>query len=151
MKKHNAVFALVGSIFLAFSCFTMKVQADSYDRQFRFIFTDIFEGRITGPQTKDNDSSVYMWYSSGSPHSYDAKVIAFTNPNAYEWTDCSGGYHYRFYRGQKRFMYNYVKENGHSTAGVYGYHQSSAGTASGYWSPDSVYESGVLPASDYLK
>ena len=43
------------------------------------------------------------------------------------------------------------KENGYSTAGVYGYHQSSAGTASGYWSPDSVYEPGVLPASDYLK
>ncbi|MGM9917910.1 MAG: hypothetical protein ACI316_01255 [Lactimicrobium massiliense] len=43
------------------------------------------------------------------------------------------------------------KENGYSTAGVYGYHQSSAGTASGYWSPDSVYQSGVLPASDYLK
>lgn len=151
MKKHNAVFALVGSAFLAFSLFTVTVLADTNDQSYKFIFTDTFEGRITPPREKDNYSSIYMWYSGSGPAFYDAKAIAFTNSLQSEWTDSSGGYHYRFYRGQRRFMYNYVKEHGYSTAGVYGYNQSSTGTAIGYWSPDSVYESGVLPASDYLK
>ena len=153
MKTHNKLFTMLSAVLFSLSCcmFLCNTNADTYDRAFTFRFTDKYEGRQTGPQTKDNDSSLYMWYASAGPTYYDAKAIGYTNPSQYEWTDCSGGYHYRFYHGQRRFMYNYIKENGYSAAGIYGFNQSSEGTASGYWSPDSVDEAGVLPASDYLK
>lgn len=153
MKTHNKLFTLLSGVLLSFSCcmFLYNANADTYDKQFTFRFTDNVEGRQTGPQSKDDDSSMFMWYSSAGPTYYEAKAIGYSNPSQYVWSDCSGGYHYRFYHGQKRFMYNYVRENGYSAAGIYGYNQSSAGTAGGYWSPDSVYEAGVISASDYLK
>lgn len=128
------------------------------DRSFDFYFSGYNSSDCTGHQPKENDSSVYMNYVSCSPENltFDAHVVGYTN--YYVEKDCSFdknspsrfSYKYRFNRGNRRFMYNYVLENGYHNAGIravaYG-----KGTATGVWSPDSIPEAGVLPESDYIK
>jgi hypothetical protein len=47
-------------------------------------------------------------------------------------------------------MFNEVKERGFPMCQIFAEPNLSGTTASGKWSPDSVYESGVLPATDYI-
>lgn len=57
---------------------------------------------------------------------------------------------YWMYLGNERFIMNFVNERGYDT----GYIQSECeeiGTARGVWSPDSVYQIGVLDKYNYFQ
>lgn len=129
----------------------------SVDRSFNFYFSGYNSTDCTGHQPKENDSSVYMYYVSGTPGLiYDAHVVGYNN--FYLEKDCSYdssttskfSYKYRFHNGDRRLMYNYVRENGYQYAGIRAVGHGK-GTATGVWSPDSVYEAGLIPESDYIK
>ncbi len=94
---------------------------------------------------------MYMYCKSiTSGKDYVAYALGSNSSTGASYNVCSGGYKYRFVSGDKRFMYNYVNEGGfryaaiRATGGFTGY-------ANGLWSPDSVADSGVKPASDYIK
>ena len=98
---------------------------------------------------KEDNSSCYM-YCKKSTGTYDACV--YTGPKLGGCAiDASGGYHYRFKQGQKRFMYNYVNEMGYEVCAIFATTYNNGTVASGVWSPDSVWEAGVISASDYIK
>lgn len=162
MKKLNTkittiVLAAMFSIGVASKAVSASsaVPASNVDRAFSFYFPTYGSVKDTGHQPKENDSSLYMFYSGNGPD-YTAKALGYTN--FYVAKDCSYdpadrtkySYQYRFYPQCQRFMYNYVKENGYHYAGIRAT-SLGAGTASGVWSPDSVYQAGVLPESDYIR
>ena len=130
----------------------------SVDRSFDFYFSGRNSSDCTGHQPKENDSSVYMNYVSGNPGNlkFDAHVVGynyyyFEKDCSYDPTSTSQfSYKYRFSQGDRRLMYNYVRENGYTHAGVRAVGHGK-GTATGVWSPDSVYEPGLIPESDYIK
>lgn len=162
MKKLNTkittiVLATMFSIGVASKAVSASsaVPASNVDRAYSFYFSGEGAVKDTGHQPKEDDSSLYMNYSGNGP-AYTAKALGYTY--YYFVKDCSYdpadgrqfSYQYTFYPGQKRYMYNYVKENGYNHAGIRAT-SSGAGTAAGVWSPDSVPEAGVLPASDYIR
>ena len=162
MKKLNTkittiVLATMFSIGVASKAVSASstVPASNVDRAFSFYFPTYGSVKDTGHQPKENDSSLYMYYSGNGP-SYIAKALGYTN--FYFAKDCSYdpndlakfSYQYRFDPGTRRFMYNFVKENGYHYAGIRAT-SLGEGTASGVWSPDSVSEAGVLPESDYIR
>ena len=162
MKKLNTkittiVLATMFSIGVASKAVSASsaVPASNVDRAYSFYFSEEGAVKDTGHQPKEDDSSLYMNYSGNGP-AYTAKALGYTY--YYFVKDCSYdpadtgqfSYQYRFEPGQSRFMYNYVKENGYNHAGIRAT-SSGAGTAAGDWSPDSVPEAGVLPASDYIR
>ena len=162
MKKLNTkittiVLATMFSIGVASKAVSASsaVPASNVDRAFSFYFPTYGSVKDTGHQPKENDSSLYMFYSGNGPD-YTAKALGYTN--FYVAKDCSYdpadrtkySYQYRFCPQCQRFMYNYVKENGYHYAGIRAT-SLGAGTASGVWSPDSVYQAGVLPESDYIR
>lgn len=162
MKKLNTkittiVLATMFSIGVASKAVSASsaVPASNVDRAFSFYFPTYGAVKDTGHQPKENDSSLYMFYSGNGP-AYTAKALGYNN--FYVAKDCSFdpadgtkySYQYRFYPGTKRFMYNYVKENGYHYAGIR-VTSSGTGTVAGVWSPDSVPEEGVLPESDYIR
>lgn len=162
MKKLNTkittiVLAVMFSIGVASKAVSASsaVPASNVDRAYSFYFSEYGAVKDTGHQPKEDDSSLYMFYSGNGPV-YTAKALGYNN--FYVAKDCSYdpadrtkySYQYRFNPGQKRYMYNYVKENGYHYAGIRAT-SLGAGTAAGVWSPDSVPEAGVLPASDYIR
>ncbi len=97
---------------------------------------------------KEDDSSVYMKCINATG-SYEARV--YSGPRNACAVDVSFGYHYHFVQGNARFMYNYAYECGYDIAAVFATTYNNGTVASGVWSPDSVWEAGVLPASDFIK
>ncbi len=140
------------------TCTAIFVSAvDNTDTPYTFSFNT--NAKYTVGRLKTDDSSCYMKYSSGSI-SYTAKAYGKTTVNTSTHYDRSGGFVYRFTSAhQARFMYNYVYEKSHGSTAVYPIAPyisiqgaaTGSGTAAGLWSPDSVYEAGVLPPSDYMK
>ncbi|MCM1468626.1 MAG: hypothetical protein NC086_10810, partial [Alistipes sp.] len=125
------------------------IRADSKDRTFWLEFTSDIPGTMTSMEKKDNSSSVYM-KSVYMNTSYTAHVVGGYAGFDSEAEDCSMGRYYRFnYLDCARFMYNDVNERGFSDAAVSAF--GSPGAVSGYWSPDSVPQAGVLPPTDYIK
>lgn len=125
------------------------VSADSKDRPFWLEFTGDIPGAVTPMRTKDNSSSVYM-KSMYMNTTYVAHVVGGDEGIATDAVDCSMGRYYLFnYLDCARFMYNDVHERGCTAAGVSA--TGSPGAVSGYWSPDSVPQAGVLPPTDYIK
>lgn len=155
MKKNNKCIAFMMSVMLAVIFTCNIVSASTMDRSYSFYFSSYNQVKDTGHQPKENSSSLYMNYSGNGP-SYIGYALGYTN--FYGARDCSYdpsdpakySYKYRFSPGNRRFMYNYVKENGYNYAGVRAT-SLGTGTAAGVWSPDSVYEAGVLPESDYIR
>ena len=141
-KGVNAIFVIaVAFIFISF--WSGIVKADASDTSWSYNF-NYLDGYKTDFRNKDNYSSSYMNCQSASG-TYIGKVFG-GHPES-EAYDCSMNCSYYFEEGYKRFMYNDVKESGFEEAAIFG---SGSGTASGLWSPDSVYQSGVRPASDHL-
>lgn len=124
------------------------VKADSKDRTFWLEFTSDIPGAITPMETKDNSSSVYM-KSVYMNTTYVAHVVG-GDKEVPGVNDCSMGRYYLFnYLNCARFMYNDVYERGCPAAAISA--TGSPGAVSGYWSPDSVPQAGVLPPTDYIK
>ncbi len=134
--------------------------ANNTDTLFGYFFTTSVQ-YIPGREKSDY-TSVYMHYQNGTP-SYTAKVCWQVGGNAPMPSNedaTSGTPFYQFTSlHQKRFMYNMVYENHHAYAaaqhqvlyaGVKGTCSTYNGVVQGYWSPDSIYQSGVLPGTDHL-
>lgn len=147
-KLTKTICALTAVIMLL-SCTTIFASAaiNNTDASYSYAFSA--NSKYTVGRLKKDDSSCYMYYQSGSL-TYTAS--AYGRTSAYSATyDCSGGYMYRFTSAhQARFMYNYVYENGYDFLAIKGQCLGS-GTCKGVWSPDSLYESSVLPPSDYIQ
>ncbi len=119
----------------------------------KYTFNFSANSNYTSARQKQDDSSCYMYYNNGTL-SFTASVygtyITGTNIPHY---DCSNGYHYSFTSNhEKRFLYQYVHDDGNSYypyASIRG-EATGYGTCKGYWSPDSVYQATVLPASNYI-
>lgn len=116
---------------------------DVNDTKYNYYF-NVNDGHKTNFREKEDATSSYMYCKSASS-SYTAKVYG-GHPEADAY-DCSMGYRYYFETGYKRFLYNNVNESGFEEAAIFG---SGSGNASGLWSPDSVYQSGVRPGTDHL-
>lgn len=132
---------------------TTKINASTQDRPYNFHF--IGGSAVTDRQIKEDDTSLYMNFMLGTATEYEAHAVGWKNGQLFE-TDCSSDpatpekhYHYKFKKGQRRFMFNYVKERNCPFAGVRA-EGISGQSASGEWSPDSIYEAGVIPATDYI-
>lgn len=130
-----------------------KINASNQNRPFNFHF--VGGTAVTDRQVKEDFSSIFMHFMLGTASGYEAHAVGWKYGQLFE-TDCSSDpanpgvhYHYDFVKGQQRFMFNYVKERNCPLAGVRA-DGISGQSASGEWSPDSVYEAGVIPATDYI-
>lgn len=155
MKK---VITFLSIMMLAFGLTVTFVHAgDNTDKPYTYEFTSsaYHSYQRTEGRRKYDDSSLYMHYQSGNI-AYTAYAIGgYSSNTAYNscHKDPSTGktYAYIFYPGYKRYMYNYVQENGYTYAAIQAYTTRAGGTAKGVWSPDSVYEDGVATPDDYLR
>lgn len=152
MKK-KLITTAMAAMTIATIGLTTKINASTQDRPYNFHF--IGGSAVTDRQIKEDSSSIYMHFMLGTATAYEAHAVGWKYGQLLE-TDCSSDpanpgvhYHYAFEKGQKRFMYNYVKERNCPLAGVRA-EGISGQSASGVWSPDSVYEAGVIPATDYI-
>lgn len=148
-KKFAKIISVCVIVATLLSCAAIFAFAtDNVDKPFTFYFTS-YSG-ITNARRKTDYSSCYMSYTSGSL-TYIASALGQHYEEEVSATDCSHGYRYRFTAAhEKRFMYNYALEDGYPWICI-GATTVGSGTSSGVWSPDSVYQAGVLPASDYIK
>lgn len=151
MTKTNKLtkICIVAMVFMMLaSIAAMSVSAvNNTDTKFSYQLTggDNFKTEF---REKEDDSSVYMKCTSATG-SYEARVYSGI-PNSCA-VDVSNGYHYHFVQGNARYMYNYVIEWGYDAAAVFATTHNNGTIASGVWSPDSVWEAGVISASDYIK
>lgn len=156
MTKTNSftkIVLVVMSIMMLMSVMVVFSSATNIDSDFAFSFNGYMDD--TGLRKKDNDSCLYMYCQTANTP-YMASARGAYNEYSTDYYDCSFDWDddtpqvftYTFTSGVKRFMYNYVIENGFDYAAISA-STSSNGYASGLWSPDSVSESGVLPPSDY--
>ena len=152
MKK-KLITTAMAAMAIATIGLSTKINASNQDRPYEFHF--IGGAAVTDRQVKEDDTSLYMHFMLGTATEYEAHAVGWKYGQVFE-TDCSSDpatpkkhYHYKFEKGQKRFMYNYVRERNCPLAGVRA-EGISGQSASGVWSPDSVYEAGVIPASDYI-
>lgn len=154
-KTNNVIKVLIASmIFLMVVTMLAVVSfADNTDTPFEYMLAG--NQNKTHIRPKDDSSSMYMYCTSAStPYIAEAWGVDDVLYNHY---DCSYDYsvpgdiqrRYYFVTGNKRFMYNYVIENGYDLCFIKG-EASILGTATGVWSPDSVYQSGVISANDYI-
>lgn len=120
--------------------------ANSGDTWYNFVIDEDNDG-YTPSRVKENASSCYMYCMNANSNYVGSVYGGNQDSGAY---DCSQGYRYLFAQGTKRFMYNNVYESHLPLALIKGHFYSNGGYASGLWSPDSVYQNGVLPASDYI-
>ncbi len=136
------------------SIFAVVAFADNYDTDFEFMLAG--NQNKTHIRPKDNSSSMYMYCTyTSTPYIASAWGV---DDIAYNAHNCSYDYDvpgdvqrtYLFVSGNKRFMYNYVVENGYDLCFIKG-DTSVLGTARGVWSPDSVYQSGIISADDYIR
>lgn len=152
-SKPTKILIVVMAMMMLLSTMAIFASASNADSGFTFSFSGYMDR--TGIRQKDNDTSMYMYCTSTSTP-YIASARGTYNGStfydcSYDWDDPTPTkYTYQFTSGIKRFMYNYVLENGFTYCAISA-NTSSNGSASGYWSPDSVYESGIRPASDYIK
>lgn len=157
MTKTNKLAKII-SLFMVISmllaCTAIFVSAgDNSDEGYSYSFST--NVKYTKGREKLDDTSCYMYYQSGSV-TYTASAYGQLAENSTSHVDCSGGFLYRFTSAhQARFMYNYVWETNEKT-GQTPYISikgscTTSGNCYGVWSPDSVYQAGVLPAGDYIK
>ena len=156
MTKTNSftkIILVVMSVMMLISAISIFASATNVDDPFSFTFNGYMDR--TNVRYKDNESNMYMYcVSSDTPYIASARGRATQNYG--DFVDCSYDiadptpkvFTYTFTPGIKRFMYNYVRENGFVWAAISA-NTSSNGYATGWWSPDSVYESGVRPPSEY--
>ncbi len=142
-NTYNAIFIVAVTIICINLMSVIANAGNISDKGYIYNF-NIYDSHKTGFRDKVDATSCYMNCQSASS-SYTAKVYG-GHPEADAY-DCSMGYVYYFEEGYKRFLYNSVHESGYEEAAIFG---SGSGTASGLWSPDSVYQSGVRPGSDHL-
>lgn len=152
MKK-KLITTAMAAMAIATIGLTTNINASTQDRPYTFHF--IGGSAVTDRQIKEDDSSLYMYFQLGTATKYEAHAVGWKYGQVFE-TDCSSDpanpgvhYHYGFIKGQERFMFNYVKERNCPLAGVRA-DGISGQSASGVWSPDSKYEAGVIPATDYI-
>lgn len=147
MKKFIKICTILMALTVILSASSLIVLASNVDTAFSYNLNggDNFK---TEARYKENSTSVYMNCQT-STGSYVAGVYG-GDSEACSY-DCSNGYYYYFNQGYARFMYNKVYEWGYEMAAVYAVTTNNGTVASGLWSPDSVPQSGVLPASDYIQ
>ena len=152
MKK-KLITTAMAAMTIATIGLSTKINASSQDRDYYFHF--VGGSAVTNRQIKEDSTSFYMHFQLGTASKYEAHAAGWKYGQMFE-TDCSSDpanpgvhYHYAFEKGQKRYMYNYVQERNCPLAGVRA-DGISGQSASGVWSPDSVYEAGVIPATDYI-
>lgn len=121
--------------------------ASNVDTTFRYVLdgSDSFK---TGAREKENATSCYMYCQTSSG---DYVATVWGGHAAAQAYDCSQGYRYYFLAGYKRFMFNNVNERGFEMCLICADPNTSGTVATGLWSPDSVYQSGVRPATDYIR
>lgn len=119
---------------------------NTQDTDFSYVLNAGDQYKTEARQKLDYSSS-YMNCMICSGNYVAAVWGGYVDATAY---NCSQGYRYYFATNYKRFMFNEVKERGFPMCQIFAEPNLSGTTASGKWSPDSVYESGVLPATDYI-
>lgn len=146
-KNTKRVVIVMMTFMMLFSAMSIFASATHQDRDFSFYFGNY--RAATTREEKDNTSSLYMYCQQGTP--YIASAGASYSDSQYSTVyDVSHGYSYSFAPNTRRFMYNFVLEEGFSYAVIIGT-TSTTGSATGKWSPDSIPQAGVLPGSDYIK
>lgn len=155
-KKLSKILMLATALMVSISAIKMEPvsAANTKDKAFNFKFTE--KKRITDGRIKEDDSSCYMRCVTATTP-YKAWVLG--GVYGQEYTNCAGKYKYYFEKGDKRYMYNLVVEKAKASgdsdktlvAAIRVKPDKQKGQASGYWSPDSVYESGVKQGTDYIK
>lgn len=152
-SKPTKILIVVMALMMLMSAMAIFASASNLDSSFQFRFNGYMDR--TGVRQKEDSTSMYMNCASiTTPYIASARGTRDGSTFydcSYDWQAATvKRFTYQFVSGNKRFMYNYVKENGFVYCAISA-NTSSNGSATGYWSPDSVYESGVLPASDYIK
>ncbi|MBO5195717.1 MAG: hypothetical protein J6C03_01315 [Clostridia bacterium] len=133
-------------LIVVFAPITVKSGATSIKSPFTLDFYQDTLNAQTSFRIKETNSDVYMKCEK-SDEGYIA-VVGGGN-YFYDYVDCSEGYQYYFVEGRSRYMHSNVYGN-YLFAKIYSCNFTSELTASGVWSPDSVYEEGVLPSTDDL-
>ncbi len=148
------ILTIVMSVLMLVSMFVVDIYAENDINDFVFFLAGTVNK--TGIRTKNNDSSMYM-YCTSTTTPYIASAWGVDGSN-YTEHDCSYEYGvagdmqrtYLFISGNRRFMYNYVIENGYDMCFIKG-DTSVSGTAYGFWNPDGVFQSNVISANDYIR
>lgn len=129
---------------------TAPVFADSVDKTFTFTTTNITDQAfINKAYSKDNTSSIYAYikYTRNSAVTY-AYVNArggYTSAPTSTWAWCNSAEspNRRMSVGTQYFIYNNVKEANYTYAAL-SFKSNTPVYMSGVWSPDSVWQSGVV-------
>lgn len=144
-KKHLRQNLVIVSLLVMMLPQTLVYGAGNYkDTDFTFKFTEYcpFLGHRTAARAKQDYTSSYMKCKSlSNNYSYNATVYA-VNPNGTTWTNtyyAVGSPSYTFRQGTTKYMINYVKEKGYSSACIRADQNfDGTATATGVWSPDSI-------------
>lgn len=138
MKKLKFIISSFLMIGVIFACISMQAFASTANSAFV-----LSSGEVTGYRSKDNTTSVFV-------HNVNGKLIGIQtqggsyipSSNSYgNFTNCTIGTTANCPAGQKSLVRQYIKESGYAVARLY---CISGGQGAGFWSPDSVWESGVV-------
>ena len=121
---------------ITFNIITIVITGNYKDTSFSF---DKFAG-ITDSREKTDTSSVYLDLSKAGPKGTVVRVYIIDSDS--DRIRSYGGDFFSCELGKKYFLYNTVKENGGSRCRLFitGHPES----ISGYWSPDSISQQGVI-------
>ena len=152
MKKAKLTRAicLMFALLTVISILSISAFATEPSNTYNFSFSTAGYTRYSSAVSKSSASSCYVYYSSGNAP-YFVAAAGGTNANGNSHIDCSGGYYYRCTVGQRRYMYNYVYEQGYSYMQI---RATYAGATSAfiYWSPTRwSLSSNVLHESNYMQ
>ena len=123
-------------LFIALNIIKIVIAGNYQDTSFSF---NRFAG-ITDSREKMDSSSVYLDLSNAEPKGEVVRVYIIDS--GADIIRSNGGDFFRCELGKKYFLYNTVKENGGSYCRIY--ITGHPNGISGKWSPDSIYQSGVI-------
>lgn len=126
-------------------CTTPALAANTVDTDMNIPYM----GGSTEMRSKQDASSIYVWPQDSDGTTFLVNVYGtnYVGTGDYECNDGRGGRILQ--KGVRYFLYNDVYEKGYDAAflEVMGTHGSYFNYLHGPWSPDSVWENGVVPMS----
>lgn len=151
MKKKTSIKKAICLLLAVLSISSMLCIAASADTLYSNTLSFASGGftRYTSAVSKTTNSSCYVNYSSGNAP-YFVAAAGGTNSTGSTHTDCSGGFYYRCTVGQKRYMYNYIREQGFSYMQIRATYAGAA-SATVVYCPNRYSTTNVLSESNYMQ
>ncbi len=138
VTKKIAPLALCAATLLSIGGVNTYAAGNYYDTGFSFTFENM-QARTSTRSKLDSTSSYMYCQTMPSGRSYTAHVVALSSKNSKKYIDVSRGHTYKFVKGRRHKMVNFVRESGFSYAAIAANPDyANKFSATGVWSPDSI-------------